>query len=66
MVAENPADDHETRGSEDSRPAVAPPRAYDPDWRERIERAKSAREDGRKAREGKPVVFPIDDRRPLS
>ena len=33
---------------------------YDPDWLERIELAKRAREDGRKAREGKPIVFSID------
>ena len=30
---------------------------YDPDWSERIELAKQAREDGRKMRAGKPPVF---------
>ena len=29
----------------------------DEDWRERIARAKQAREDGRKARQGKPLTF---------
>lgn len=29
----------------------------DNDWRERIERAKQARQDGREARRGKPLTF---------
>ncbi len=29
----------------------------DPNWQERIERAKIAREEGRKAREGKPALL---------
>ena len=33
------------------------PWAYDTDWHERIERAKHAREEGKKAREDKPVAF---------
>lgn len=47
-------------------PAAGRPKWYDPDWQERIERARSAREDGRKARQGKPIVFSIDDPRPLA
>ena len=31
--------------------------AYDADWHERIERAKRAREEGKKARQGKPATF---------
>ena len=37
--------------------AVKRPRPYDPDWREKVERAKREWEEGRKAREGKPMVF---------
>ena len=38
---------------------VTPPRPteYDSDWHERIEIAKRAHEEARKAREGKPVTF---------
>lgn len=42
------------------------PPSYDSDWLRRVERAKSAREDGRKAREGKPIVFPVDSPRSLT
>lgn len=49
----------------DALPAVKRPRTYDPDWREKIERAKTEWENGRKAREGKPIVFSIDDLRHL-
>ena len=38
-------------------PAVRPPSAYDPDWRERIQTARRAREQARKARGDGPVVF---------
>lgn len=41
----------------DAAPAVQPPRTYDPDWREKIARAKREREEARKARQGKPIVF---------
>ncbi len=41
----------------DATPAVKRPRQYDPDWREKVERAKREWEEGRKAREGKPMVF---------
>ena len=36
---------------------VPPPAGYDPDWRERIETARRAREQARKARGDGPVVF---------
>jgi len=59
-----------TRPSEDtdtSRENRVPlPPSYDPDWQRRVERARSAREDARKAREGKPIVFPIDNPRFLT
>ena len=41
----------------DAAPPVERPQPFDPDWRERIERAKREWEEGRKSREGKPVVF---------
>ena len=37
----------------------SPPAKYDSDWHERIERAKSAHEEGRKARQGKPATFSV-------
>ena len=52
--------------TDDAAPAVGHPKWYDPDWQERIERARNAREEGRKARQGKPIVFSIDDPRPLA
>ena len=57
------AGDSEARATNSSAPALTPPLVYDRDWPERIEWAKNAREDGRKARHGKPVVF---DPRPLT
>ena len=41
------------------------PVTTDKDWHTRIQRAKNAREQGQKAREGKPPVNPIP-RTPLS
>ena len=42
----------------DAEPAVGVrPTGIDPDWRERIELAKRAYEDGKKLREGKPITF---------
>ena len=40
-------------------PPVTAPKSmeYDPDWHERIEIAKRAHEEGRKARAGKPATF---------
>ena len=52
--------------TKDAVPAVELPHPYDPDWQERVERARRAREDGRKAREGKPIVFSFNDPRPLT
>lgn len=57
--------DLDTR-TEGAVPAAGRPKWYDPDWQERIERARNAREEGRKARQGKPIVFSIDDPRPLA
>ena len=65
MATDRPASGSGGR-TKDSAPAVERPPAYDPHWREKIDQAKSAREDGRKARQGKPIVFPIDDPRPLT
>ena len=53
----------ESRNHEDAARPPLPP-SHDPDWRERIEQARSAREDGRKAREGKQIVFPTVGSRP--
>lgn len=33
------------------------PAGIDPDWRERIDLAKRAYQDGKKLREGKPILF---------
>lgn len=46
-------------------PACRPPTEANEDWAIRIERAKAAREQGQKAREGKPPLNPIP-RMPLS
>ena len=52
-------------GSELVEPALATPAAgIDPDWRERIDLAKRAYEEGKKQREGKPITFRMS--RPLS
>lgn len=52
-------------GSERVEPALATPAAgIDPDWRERIDLAKRAYEEGKKLREGKPITFRMS--RPLS
>ncbi len=40
-------------------PVGTRPAAVDEDWFTRIQRAKTAREQGRKAREGKPPLSPI-------
>lgn len=46
-------------------PALTAPKAgIDPDWRERIDIAKRAYEEGKKLREGKPITFRMS--RPLS
>ena len=43
--------------SSEQSPALSPPSGYDPDWRERIEIAKQAREHARKARGDRPATF---------
>lgn len=50
--------------ADDSRPVSAPSQRYDPDWRERIEIAKQARDQARKARANRPVACP-PGRRPI-
>ena len=45
-------------GSVSAESALAMPvTGIDPDWRERIELAKRAYEEGKKLREGKPITF---------
>ena len=58
--------DHDRSREPVGSPAAGRPKWYDPDWQERIERARNAREEGRKARQGKPIVFSVDDPRPLT
>ena len=42
--------------------ALEPPGVCDSDWQTRVKRAREAREEGRKTREGKPAVFsPVHD-----
>ena len=41
----------------DSERVLPPGQGYDADWQERIERAKRAREEGKKARANKPSAF---------
>lgn len=50
--------EHETRSAAaEQTPAVSPPSGCDPDWRERIETARQARDQARKARGDRPVTF---------
>ena len=59
-----PRDDGDA-GKESREPALTmPATGIDPDWRERIELAKRAHEDGKKLREGKPITFQMS--RPLN
>ena len=52
-------------GKESTKPALTTPATgIDPDWRERIDIAKRAYQDGKKLREGKPILFPTS--RPLN
>lgn len=49
-----------SKDTEKAEPVLTMPASgIDPDWRERIELAKRAYEDGKKLREGKPITFPI-------
>ena len=50
---------------ESEEPVVRRPTEVNQDWFVRIQRAKAAREQGRKAREGRPPVNPLS-RPPLS
>jgi len=54
-----------TTSQESEEPVVRRPVEVDQDWFIRIQRAKAAREQGRKAREGRPLVNPLS-RPPLS
>ena len=52
--------DDSDRGKESVEPALTmPATGIDPDWRERIDLAKRAYEEGKKLREGKPITFRI-------
>ncbi len=42
--------------SQEAKKAIQPPKHQDPRWHDRIELAKIAREQGRKAREGKSAL----------
>ena len=55
-VGARPDAQAESRSAGES-PPVRPPTGYDPDWRERIETARRARDQARKARGDGPVVF---------
>ena len=44
-------------GKESQESALTMPACIDPDWRERIDLAKRAYQDGKKLREGKPILF---------
>lgn len=50
--------DDEDGGKEGTEPVLTmPATGIDPDWRERIDLAKQAYQDGKKWREGKPITF---------
>ena len=57
MPSQTGAGNTQKRHRED--PPLLPPRltVYDPDWHEKIETARRAHDDARKAREGKPATF---------
>lgn len=53
-----PQDDGGVGGTEGVESVLAmPATGIDPDWRERIDLAKRARQDGKKLREGKSIMF---------
>lgn len=53
-----PRDDGGDGGTEGVESVLTmPATGIDPDWRERIDLAKRARQDGKKLREGKPIMF---------
>lgn len=59
-----PRNDGGDGGKEGVESVLTMPAGIDPDWRERIELAKRAYQDGKKLREGKPILFRTT--RPLS
>ena len=48
---------HGDGGKESVKSVLSIPAGIDPDWRERIDLAKRAYQDGKKLREGKPIMF---------
>lgn len=57
-ASQTPHDDSGDGGKESVESVLtAPATDIDPDWRERIDIAKRARQDGKKLREGKPITF---------
>ena len=65
LASETPHDDGGDGGKESMESVlIIPATGIDSDWRERIDLAKRAYEEGRKLREGKPITFRMF--RPLS
>ena len=58
MAPNQPGTESEPQKAGRDQPTIKRNPETAPDWQERIERAKQAREDGRKARAGKPSTFP--------
>ena len=56
-VPKTPQDDGGDGGKDGMESVLTMPAGIDPDWRERIELAKRAYQDGKKLREGKPIMF---------
>lgn len=54
---ETPLDADGDGGKESVESVLTMPAGIDPDWRERIDLAKRAYQDGKKLREGKPILF---------
>ena len=52
-----PETPHGGGGKESVKSVLPMPAGIDPDWRERIDLAKRAYQDGKKLREGKPTMF---------
>lgn len=57
MPSQTGAGNTQKRHREDPPLSPPSPTAYDTDWREKIETARRAHSDARKAREGKPATF---------
>ena len=64
MAEHQPYREAKAGTADDTRPVAPPSPRYDADWRERIEIAKQARDQARKARKSKPVTGP-PGRRPI-